>query len=118
MDYQTINIIIGALVALFGTWEGINNIRYRRENKKLKQNEVKVSDVETQKQQIDLVVYFKDQVLKVLEDVQKAQHTGNDNQVQIMRKIDKVEDKVGDIETYLNGPYHKWLSEKEKGEGQ
>ena len=109
MDYQILNIVIGALVTLFGTWEGINNIRYRRENKKLKQNEVKVSDVETQKQQIDLVVYFKDQVLAVLEDVRKAQHTGNDNQDRILLKLDKLEDTVSNVVEYLDGPFEEYL---------
>ena len=91
-------------------------IFYAKENKKLKQNEVKKDDVETQKQQIDLVVYFKDQVLNVLEDVRKAQHAGNDNQDRILLKLDKLEDTVSNVVEYLDGPFEEYL-EKQHGKG-
>jgi len=48
------NEIVMVVVAFMFSWETISNIRYRRENKKLKQNEVKTSDVDTQKAQIEL----------------------------------------------------------------
>lgn len=118
MDYQILNIIIGALVALFGTWEGINNIRYRRENKDLKKNEVTKDNTETQKKEIDLVAYFKDQVLKTLEDVRNAQNTGNNNQDRILLKLDKLEDTVGEVVGFLDGPFDEWRKKQQKKGGK
>lgn len=88
---------------------------FRKENKALKKNEVKVSDVDTQKQQIDLAELYKDKVLELIGQVSEKQDSGNANQQRILEKLDRVEDKVGDIETYLNGPYHQWLADKEGG---
>ncbi len=87
---------------------------FRKENKALKKNEVKVSDVDTQKQQIDLAELYKDKVLELMEQVSAKQDAGNENQGRILEKLDRVEDKVNDIETYLNGPYHQWLADKER----
>lgn len=113
MDWtQILNIIFGG-TSLVGV---VGMIFYAKENKKLKQNEVKKDDVETQKQQIDLVVYFKDQVLNVLEDVRKAQHAGNDNQDRILLKLDKLEDTVSNVVEYLDGPFEEYL-EKQHGKG-
>ena len=112
------NTIIMAVVAFLFSWETINNIRYRRENRELKKNEVKKDDVETQKQQIDLVAYFKDQVLTMLEDVRKAQHTGNDNQDRILLKLDKLEDTVSEVVGFLDGPFDDWRKEHQKKGGE
>lgn len=112
MDISTIlNIVFGgtSLVSIIAFFI------YFKENKRLKQNEVKVSDVETQKQQIDLVAYFKDQVLAMLEDVRKAQHAGNDNQDRILLKLDKLEDTVSEVVGYLDGPFDAWRKEQQKG---
>lgn len=92
-------------------------IVYRKQNKRLKDNEVKASDVDTQRQQIELAELYKDKVLELIGQVSEKQDTGNENQKRILDKLDRVEDKVGDIETYLNGPYHQWLADREKGDG-
>lgn len=110
------NAIILAAVAFLFSWETISNIRYRRENKKLKQNEVKTSDVDAQRQEIDLAVHFKEEMLTMMKQMSEKQDGSNDNQQRILMKIDKLEDKMDNIETYLNGPYHEWLAEKEKGD--
>lgn len=108
---EILNIIFGgtSVVAVIA-W-----LYFRKENKALKKNEVKVSDVDTQKQQMDLAEMYKDKVLELIGQVSEKQDSGNANQQRILEKLDRVEDKVGDIETYLNGPYHKWLADKEGG---
>lgn len=110
---EILNIILGgtSVVAIVGF------VVYRKQNKRLKDNEVKASDVDTQRQQIELAELYKDKVLELIGQVSEKQDTGNENQKRILDKLDRVEDKVGDIETYLNGPYHQWLADREKGDG-
>lgn len=105
---EILNIIFGgtSVVAVIA-W-----LYFRKENKALKKNEVKVSDVDAQKQQMDLAEMYKDKVLELIGQVSEKQDSGNANQKRILEKLDRVEDKVGDIETYLNGPYHQWLAYK------
>jgi hypothetical protein len=105
-----LNIIFGG-TSLLGV---IGMIAYRKENRRLKQNEVKASDVETQRQQIDLVDYFKDKVLGVLDEVSKKQDAGNDNQSRILIKLDKLEDTVSDIVGFLDGPFDEWRKEQQE----
>lgn len=111
---EILNIVFGgtSVVAVIG-W-----LVYRKQNKRLKDNEVKASDVDTQKQDIDLSDYFKDKMLAMMEQFSEKQQSGNDNQQRILDKLDKVEDKVDGIETYLNGPYHQWLADKERRENE
>ena len=94
----------------------VTGIVYYRENKRLKQNEVKNSDVETQKQQIELAELYKDKMLNLLDEVSKKQDTGNANQAKMLNKLDKLdervdalENRVGNIVTYLNGDYQGFL---------
>ncbi len=108
---EILNIIFGgtSVVAVIA-W-----LYFRKENKALKKNEVKVSDVDAQKQQMDLAEMYKDKVLELIGQVSDKQDSGNANQQKILDKLDRLEDKVEGIETYLNGPYHQWLADKEGG---
>ena len=108
---EILNLILGgvSIVTIVGM------IVYRKQNRKLKDNEVKVSDVDTQRQQIELAELYKDKMLEMIEQMSAKQDAGNENQGRILDKLDRLEDKVEVIETYLNGPYHAWLAEKEKG---
>ena len=92
-------------------------IAYRKENKKLKQNEVKVSTVDAQRQEMELAEMYKDKVLDLLDQVSQKQDSGNNNQTRILDKLDtldgrmdKVEGKVSDIVTYLNGDFQDYLA--------
>ena len=92
-------------------------IAYRKENKKLKQNEVKVSTVDAQRQEMELAEMYKDKVLDLLDQVSQKQDSGNNNQARILDKLDtldgrmdKVEGKVSDIVTYLNGDFQDYLA--------
>lgn len=127
MDWN--QIILTAMTVLF-SWETFNNIKYRKENKRLKQNEVKSSDVDTAKQQIDLVVYFKEQTLTMLKQIQDMQEKGNDNQSAMMEDMKQLKEQnerqdalMNSIVTYLNGGFQRYLSEHTifrdvKNEGQ
>jgi uncharacterized protein involved in exopolysaccharide biosynthesis len=114
------NTIILTVVTVLFSWETFNNIKYRKENKKLKQNEVKTSDAETAKQQIDLVVYFKEQTLTMLQQIQDMQAKGNDNQSTMMEDMRQLKEQnerqdslLTDIVTYLNGDFQRYINEKQ-----
>lgn len=118
MDWTTI-----VLTLLSGTTVGsiVAAIAYRKQNKTIKDSEATVSDVEAQKARLDLIVKVKDEMLAMVETVKQANEKNFANQDEIINKLDnldsrleKVEVKMGDIEAYLNGPYHKWLSDQGK----
>ena len=118
MDWNTVIIDFLSVTSILSI---VGLIRFWRQNKKLKNNEVKKDDVETQKAEIDLANLYKEEMLKVIDLLKSSQSQNHGNQKQILTKLgglddrlEKVEIKIGDIETYLNGPYHKWLSEQKK----
>lgn len=74
------NPIILAVVVFLFSWETIGNIRFRRENKRLKQAEAKkaetetaTSDVDKQKAQIELGDLFLDKSKEMFEKMQELQ---------------------------------------------
>lgn len=110
---EILNIVFGSTsVVAVAAW-----FYFRKENKRLKQNEVKVSDVDTQRQQIELVELYKDKVLQLLDQVSEKQDTGNANQVRMLEKLSALDSRMDDVERYLNGPYHEWLAEQQAGKG-
>lgn len=120
MWWQTIIIDVLSVTSILSI---IAMIRFWKQNKKLKDNEVKINDsevaqadVEAQKAKIDLANLYKQNMLDMMEQFKK----NDDNQALMIEKLDrldermeKVEKKVGDIESYLNGPYHQYLAEKQ-----
>lgn len=118
---EILNVVFGgtSVVAVIG-W-----LVYRKQNKRLKDNEVKASDVDTQRQQIDLAELYKDKVLELMEQVSTKQDTGNENQQRILDKldtidgrVDKQEARLSDIVTYLNGGFQDFLTRNhKKGQG-
>ena len=119
MEWWT-SIVIDAL-SITSVLAIVQVIRFWKQNKKLKNNEVKKDDVETQKAEIDLANLYKEEMLKVIQLLKDSQSENSDNQEKMINKLDvlderleKVEIKMTDIETYLNGPYHQWLADKEQ----
>lgn len=113
MDWTS---IIMALLGGSSALGILGAIVYRKENKKLKQNEVKVSTVDAQKQEIELAEMYKDKMLDLLEQVSSKQESGNENQTRILQKLDtldsrmdKMDGKVADIVAYLNGDFQDFL---------
>lgn len=116
MDWNTLIMTLLGGTSIIGL---VQAVRYRKENKRLKENEVKLSNIDAQKQEIDLAEMYKDKVVELaelMEQVSKKQDSGNDNQARILQKLDtldermdKVEGKVSDIVTYLNGDFQDYL---------
>lgn len=121
----TMEIILSiASVLLGGTsiYTVIENIKYRKENKDLKKLEVEKSSIEAKGQELDLVTKYKENTMKMMDELQKTYDAilknGNDNS-EIIKKIDalnqridilandvkevKEEQKIQKI--YLNGEY-------------
>ena len=118
MDWTTIIVAL-----LSGTTVGgiVEAIKYRKQNNQIKTNEATQSSIETQKSEIDLANLYKEEMLKVIELLKSSQVENNDNQTKMINKLDtldtrleKVEIKMNNIETYLNGPYHEWLANQGK----
>jgi hypothetical protein len=117
---EILNIVFGgtSVVGIVG-W-----LVYRKQNKRLKDNEVKASDVDTQKQQIELAELYKDKVLELIGQVSEKQDSGNANQQKILDKLDTIDERVdkqearlSDIVTYLNGDFQEFL-QRNHGKGE
>jgi chromosome segregation ATPase len=126
---EILNYILGgtSLMAIIGF------IIYRKENRKLKQNEVKKDDAATQREQIELADLYKNKVVELTElmaEMAKKQDSGNENQATILKKLDSLsaqsedhgrkldtidsrvdgqETRLADIVTYLNGDFQEYL---------
>ena len=67
------NSIILAVIGVVFSWETWNNVKYRRENKKLKENEVKTSSIDAQKAQIELGDLFMEKSKGMFHQMQELQ---------------------------------------------
>lgn len=123
MWWQTILIDVLSVTSILSI---IAVVRFWKQNKKLKDNEVKINDsevaqseVEAQKAEIDLANKYRDEMLNMVQMVKDANEKNFTNQDEIIRSLTRLETKVGDIENYLNGPYHQYIADKQKAaEGQ
>ena len=110
MDWNAIIMML-----LGGTTVGgvISAIWYRKQNKTIKNSEATQADVEAQKAEIDLANKYRDEMLNMVQMVKDANEKNFTNQDEIIRSLTRLETKVGDIESYLNGPYHQYIAEKQ-----
>lgn len=110
MDWNAIIMML-----LGGTTVGgvVSAIWYRKQNKTIKESEATQADVEAQKAEIDLANKYRDEMLNMVQMVKDANEKNFTNQDEIIRSLTRLETKVGDIESYLNGPYHQYIAEKQ-----
>ena len=114
--------IAGVLLGGTSIYTIIENIKYRKENKDLKKLEVEKSSIEAKDQELDLVTKYKENTMKMMDELQKTYDAilknGDDNS-EIIKKIDNLNNRM-DILTaevkevkeeqkiqkiYLNGEY-------------
>lgn len=87
---------------------------YHKQNKTLKDNEVKKDDVETQREQINLAEEYMKKVMELSEmNYQQALKNGQDNE-NIIKKVDSIAEEQRSIVTYLNGDYQAYLQKRYK----
>lgn len=133
------NSIILAVIGVVFSWETWNNVKYRRENKKLKENEVKTSSIDAQKAQIELGDLFMEKSKEMFQQMQELQEqtllatkkNGIDNE-DIIKKVDEIaaeqkrlaeeQQRQGEelkrlsegqehMVSFLNGEYQSFLTE-------
>ena len=109
MDLTQVIMAILSGTTLGGIYEAV---KYRKQNKALKEAEAKNATTDAQGGQIDLANKYFDGMLEMLEKVKASQDKGNDNQEQMIEKLnklseqtDKQETLLNDIVTYLNGDF-------------
>lgn len=113
MDLDLTQILLGLLgtTSLGGIYAAI---AYRKENKTLRQNEVKKDDVQTQREQINLADEYFQKVMELSEkNYQQALKNGTDNE-NIIKKLDDVATEQKSIVAYLNGDYQDFLHKRYK----
>ena len=117
MDWTTLlNYVLGGTSLL----SIVAAIIYRRQNHRLKDNEVKKDDVETQKKEMELAEMYKDKVVELIEQLGHKQDSGNQNQTKILGKLNDLDKRMGDLDnrvdgivTYLNGGYQDYLKKQQ-----
>ena len=113
MDWTSIIIALLSGTTVGGIFEAI---RYRKQNKELKNIEVRKADVESQREQMDLASDYLAKVKELSElNYQATLKNGTDNGT-IIEEIKKLSDRVGDIEGCLNGKLTKYKEEKHDNE--
>lgn len=119
MDWTTIIITALGGTSVLGL---IQAVRYRRENKALKANEVKQSDVDTQRQQIELAELYKNKMLALLEQMSAKQDSSHGYQERIIDKleildgrVDGLDVRLANVVTYLNGDFQEFLRRQHGG---
>ena len=106
MDWTEIIMAVLSGTTVGGVFEAI---RYRRQNKSLKENEVKKDDVETQREQINLADEYLKKVLELSEQNYHAVVSNGRDNKEIIEKIDAVAVEQKHIIQYLNGDYQDFL---------
>ena len=89
-------------------------IRFWRQNKKLKENEVKKDDVATQREVMNLGDDYLKKVMELSEmNYKQSLKNGKDNE-DIINKVDSIAAEQRNIVSYLNGDYQNFLNKKYK----
>lgn len=121
MDWTIVTSVMGTL--LTGTTVGsiYYAIKYRNENKRIKQAEATHADVDAQKAQIDLGNKYIQEMLKMIEQVKASNSRSEVNQEQILQRLarlgqrmDTIEARMENEEKFLNGEYRAWLKKQNK----
>lgn len=118
---EILNFVLGG-TTLIGV---VQAVRYRRETKVIKENEAKVSSVETQRQEMELAELYKNKVLELVELINIKQDKGNTNQDKMIgmlsnldTRVDNLEVRMSNVEGCLNGSLAEYVENKKKHDEQ
>jgi hypothetical protein len=130
MDWVSLIEVIGSVIIVNVVFKGIDRIRYKKQNKDLKKDEVVKAEADTDKKQIDLGDLFLEKTAKWSDILEKnidrmmakmdESDTKRDNDWKILRNdIETIKTKITEIshrqdleEEFLNGKYVDFLVEK------
>ena len=128
MDWVAILQMIVGGGSVAGIVEVCAAIRHRKADKIKVEAEAaqasataKTSDIEAQRQEIDLMKYMRETMAEWMAQTEEGNKKNFANQDKMMEqlsrmdeRLEKIEIRVGDMETYLNGEYHSWLANKHR----
>lgn len=87
----------------------VQAVRYRQQNKALKNMEVRKTELEEQSERIDLGEKYLEKVMSLTERNFDAINKGNDA---LIEKINAIDTKIGNVEEYLNGDFKVFMKRK------
>lgn len=124
MNIDWTTIIVNAISILFsGTFLfGLYKlIKYRKQNKTIKDNQASNSTTESINMQLALMKTYWTDMMGMMEDVKQSAKQGNINQDKIIEKIELVDSRLDSVELTLNnlvewadGPFNQFLANKQE----
>ena len=130
IDMGTVQIVVSIIATIVGLIGGGIGILFWRENKRLKQEEAKQSNVATQSQEIDLGKKYIEESVSAVKWIKTMLETNNAETSQMLSKLTEMEGwvekklaavnrslvstnkKLGLIEKYLDGPYKEFVKQQ------
>ena len=117
--FEIIMSVAGLLLGGTSVYTIVENIKYRKENKKLKGMEVEKASIDNQEQKLDLLKKYQDNMLEILDTVHQAiLKNGGDNTIiidnveQIRKELNELKEEVKEVKTeqklqneFLDGKY-------------
>lgn len=124
MNIDWTTIIVNAISILFsGTFLfGLYKlIKYRKQNKTIKDNQANDSTTQSINMQLALMKTYWTDMMDMMEDVKQSAKQGNLNQDKIIEKIESVDSRLDSVEVTLNnlvewadGPFNQFLADKQE----
>lgn len=129
-DWTTIIVTVLGVVTIESIFKVIDRVRYKKNDKKLRKNEVEKDNVDTDKQQIDLADIFLEKTrkwaeiiesnsTKMLEKMEEDKEARDEDWRQLKEDMEGVKSDVAIVKRmqslqteYMNGPFREFLREK------
>lgn len=129
-DWTTIIVTVFGVVTIESVFKVIDRIRYKKNDKKLRKNEVEKDNVDTDRQQIDLADIFLEKTqkwaeiiesgsTKMLEKMEEDKEARDEDWRQLKEDMEGVKSDVAIVKRmqslqteYMNGPFREFLREK------
>jgi hypothetical protein len=129
-DWTTIIVTVLGVVTIESVFKVIDRIRYKKNDKKLRKNEVEKDNVDTDRQQIDLADIFLEKTqkwaeiiesgsTKMLEKMEEDKEARDEDWRQLKEDMEGVKSDVSIVKRmqslqteYMNGPFREFLREK------
>ena len=124
MNIDWTEVIVNGITVLFsGTFLfGLYKlIKYRKQNKTIKDNQANDSTTQSINMQLALMKTYWTDMMDMMEDVKQSAKQGNLNQDKIIEKIELVDTRLDAVEVTLNnlvewadGPFNQFLANKQE----
>ena len=130
IDWNTIIVTVLGVVTIESIFKIIDRVRYKKNDKTLRKNEVEKDNVDTDRQQIDLADIFLEKTqkwaeiiesgsTKMLEKMEEDKEARDEDWRQLKEDMEGVKSDVAIVKRmqslqteYMNGPFREFLREK------